>query len=176
MYVAPLNVVERELEYYKLAYGKRLEPGITVKSKTKETFGNILGGLNESKTDLIPLDMEIINVEVDETGWVGDVREITYTLRLNTKEREIYKMLVTKGRIDSSYTDEFGLSVFMMTGDEFNVVRDLDYISMYKGDKRDLDALLLKYLKTNKSDNYVERKPIMGKKAEPHFGDIIENL
>ena len=48
--------------------------------------GDILKDINESKMDLIPLDIEIINVEVDETGWVGDVREITYTIRLNVQK------------------------------------------------------------------------------------------
>lgn len=162
-----------------------------MQKKTREHFGDILKGLNEQITtgDIASSaraharlargavkDHVIIFFTYDQLSGKQNEYVFKPVKKLNTKEREVYKALVKRGTINSTYSDEFGLSVFMVTGDEFNVVRDLDYISMYKGDKRDLDALLLKYLKTNKSDNYVERKPIMGKKAEPHFGDIMDHL
>ena len=192
LFVGPKDVLQEVFhDHKKYQYGTRMKEEMKLKPKTRKLFGNILAGLNEEVTSGgiessaraharlkrgVVSDHVIIFFTHDQLSGKQNEYVFKPVKKLNAKEREIYKMLVTKGRIDSSYTDEFGLSVFMMTGDEFNVVRDLDYISMYKGDKRDLDALLLKYLKTNKSDNYVERKPIMGKKAEPHFGDIMDNL
>lgn len=170
MYVAPLDVVERELEYYKLAYGKKLEPGITVKSKTKETFGDIIGGLNESKTDLIPLDMEIINVEVDETGWVGDVREITYTIRLNVQKYKdafvdikVVEFEHKKGEEKTSYSfKDVGDFKYMGSHDDAFRTGFKWYNSDYKH--------IIKAIKKEK--NIRKLKP----KTQEHFGDILRGM
>ena len=170
MYVAPLDVVERELGYYKLAYGKKLEPGVTVKSKTKETFGDIIGGLNESKTDLIPLDMEIINVEVDETGWVGDVREITYTIRLNVQnykdsfvDIKVVEFEHKKGEEKTSYSfKDVGDFKYMGSHDDAFRTGFKWYNSDYKH--------IIKAIKKEKGIRRL--KP----KTQEHFGDILRGL
>lgn len=162
-----------------------------MKKKTREHFGDILSGLNEEittgdiessaraherlKRGVVPDHVIIFLTYKQRSG-----RQNEYIFKpikkLSRQEKEIYKTLVTKYKVDSSHTDRFGVSVFMATSDEINFIRDLDYISMYKGDKRDLEEFLHEYLKINNSDNYVEKKPIMGKKAQSHFGDIIDNL
>ena len=170
MYVAPLDVVERELGYYKLAYGKKLEPGMTVKSKTKETFGDIIGGLNESKTGLIPLDMEIIKVEVDETGWVGDVREITYTIRLNVQKYKdsfvdirVVEFEHKKGEEKTSYSfKDVGDFKYMGSHDDAFRTGFKWYNSDYKH--------IIKAIKKEKGIR--ELKP----KTQEHFGDILRGM
>jgi len=83
---------------------------------------------------------------------------------------------MVRNKIESGFNDRFNVSVFLASDNQINFMPGLQTASMYKGDKRDLDEFLEYYLWVNKSDNYVERKPIMGKKAEPHFGDIMDNL
>ena len=170
MYVATLDVVERELEYYKLAYGKKLEPGITVKSKTKETFGDILGGLNESKTDLIPLDMDIINVEVDETGWVGDVREITYTLRLNVQKYKDAFVDVKVVEFEHKRGEEKTIYSFKDVGDFKNMgSHDDAFRTGFKWYNSDYKHII----KAIEKEKMVRQlKP----KTQEHFADILKGL
>ena len=170
MYVAPLNVVERELEYYKLAYGKKLEPGITVKSKTKETFGNILGGLNESKTDLIPLDMDIINVEVDETGWVGDVREITYTIRLNVQKIKDAFVDIKVVEFEHKRGEEKTIYSFKDVGDfKYMGSHDDAFRTGFKWYNSDYKHII----KAIEKEKMVRQlKP----KTQEHFADILKGL
>ena len=192
LYVGPKEDLEKELYAdKKYTFGSRMEEEIKLKPNTQKHFGKILAGLNEQITTgdiessaraharlqrgVVP-DHVIIFLNYEQHSGKQNEYIFKPVKKLNRQEREIYKILVTNGKINSTYSDEFGLSVFMITGDENNFVRDLSYASMYKGDKRDLKALLQKYLITNKSDNFVERKPMMGKKAEPHFGDIMDNL
>lgn len=175
---------------YLLKVKARMKEEIKLKPKTQKHFGKILSGLNEEITT-DDIESSARAREKLKGGGRPDhvVIFLTYNRalnkqneyifkpikNLNRQEIDIYKTMI-KYKIDSTYTDEFGLSVFMATSDEVSFVGGLDYISMYKGDKKDLEVFLHSYLKINDGENYIEKKPIMGKKAEKHFGDIIDSL
>jgi hypothetical protein len=159
-----------------------------MKKKTREHFGDILSGLNEEITtgDIESSaraherlkrgsnpDHVIIFLHYGNDSHVQNQYIFKPVRKLKGKEIEIYKIMV-RNKIESGFNDRFNVSVFLASDNQINFMPGLQVASMYKGDKRDLDEFLKYYLWVNKHDNYVEK--IMNKKAERHFGDIIDNL
>lgn len=191
-YVGLKDLLEKELhDDKKYQYGTRMKEEIKLKPKTQKHFGKILSGLNEEITTGSIVKSARAHERLKKMSGTPDhvVIFLTYRPRsgkqneyifkpikkLNRQEINIYKTMV-KNKIDSGFNVRFNVSVFMGTSDEVDFIPNLDYISMYKGDKKNLEEFLKYYLWVNKREDYVERKPIMGKKAERHFGDIIGNL
>lgn len=190
-YVGPKEVLEKELyEDKKYQYGTRMKEEIKLKPKTQKHFGKILSGLNEEITSR---DIEssaraherlkrgsnpdhvIIFLYYGNDSHMQNQYIFKPVRKLKGKEIEIYKIMI-RNKIESGHNEKFNVSVFLDTSDQINFMPGLQTTSMYKGDKRDLDEFLKYYLWVNKADNFVEKKPIMNKKAERHFGDIIDAL
>ena len=190
-YVGPKEVLEKELhDDKKYQYGTRMKEEMKLKPKTQKHFGKILAGLNEEITsgDIESSaraherlkrgsnpDHVIIFLHYGNDSHRQNQYIFKPVRKLKGKEIEIYKTMV-RNKIESGFNDRFNVSVFLASDNQINFMPGLRVASMYKGDKRDLDEFLKYYLWVNKNDNYVEKKPIMNKKAERHFGDIIDAL
>lgn len=160
-----------------------------MKKKTREHFGDILSGLNE---EITTSDIDSSSRAFDRmknksapnwvllllyygTGSKKNVYIIKPVSKLKGKEKEFYKHMV-RYKIESGYKDMFGVTTYLDYGDNFRQYNGLEYIIMHKGNKENLEKALEYFLTTHASDEFTEKKPIMGKKAQSHFGDIIDNL
>lgn len=172
MYVAPKDVVKRELGYYKLAYGKKLEPGMTVKPKTKETFSDIIGGLNESKQeDKYILLLKIYYPRGEETPY-ADYKH-TRLQGLNKLDRAFLRALAPNSNATfrhGTYEDDKEMLIRMG-----NHVGQYSTIIAIIGPKDRVNEEFLHFKKYIYGTRMKEEEYIKPKTKE-HFGDILKGI